>query len=1331
MASYQLSAPEKFNFRNPGSWQTWLQRFERFRSASKLSQDSDDRQIDSLIYAMGEQAEDILKSLSLTDEQSKSYEAVKKALTEHFVVRRNVIFERAVFNRRVQGPDESVDTFITALHTLAETCEYGDLKDQLIRDRLVVGLKDLQLSERLQMDSKLTLATATKQARESERIKGQQSSLRVQPPVSGNVDAMRSRFKGGKRTPTDAKKTSSQSGFKPSHKQKSQPGSGNDTCKWCGKGFHIRRDCPARNAKCRHCHNVGHYAAVCMRRKQRLDEVDSTQDPGGGTYFLGAVEGSSPTGKPLTARIGIGMTELEFKLDTGADVTAIPASTHEKLGVILQKSNRRLYGAGRKELHVKGTFTTRLKTAHMSALCEVFVVDGLHMPLLGRPAIEQLGLVSYHLDAIRTVDDIRRRHPRLARPLGDLTEPYDAVLSDNAQPYVETAPRRIPIPLAPKVKPQLDRMEELGVIRPVKEPTDWCAGIIVVPKKDGSVRICVDLTHLNSSIKRERLQLPSEQETLSQLAGAQVFSKLDAANSFWMIPLTERTQLLTTFITPYGRYCFRRLPFGISSATEQFQRRMQECLVGAEGVIIRTDDVLVKGNTQEEHDQNLDKALMLLDWAGVALNLSKCVISQSAVEYWGHRVSAEGIQPLQERTSAVADMPAPTDTTEIRRFLGMANQLGKFCKELAEVSAPLRELLKKDRSWVWGTAQEEAFQKIKTLLCSTNHILVFYDIKRETVVSADASAHGLGATLLQRQDDGALRPVTYASRALTPTEERYAQIEKEALAVTWACERFFDYLIGLDTFIIQSDHKPLIPLLGGAKPLVDMPPRIQRFRMRLMRYNYQIVHVPGKELWTADALSRAPAHTSQPSVADTDLLEDTNVYVDSIVSDSPASQGKLREIQIMQEEDPVCRVLLSYVRNGWPTKHELPSLLKPYWQHQNELTLVRGLLLRGTRIVIPSDLRLEMLERLHQGHQGIVRTRARAPQSIWWPGLSHQIEDMIKSCTVCVREQSMPTEPLNPTTFPERPWQRLGSDLFTYRGSTYLTVVDYFSRYVEMAYLKEIDSKHTINQLQSIFARHGVPDEFISDNGPQYDSAEFAAFARDYNFLHVTSSPRYPKSNGEAERSVQTLKSIIHKCEDPYKALLQHRATPLHNGYSPAQLLFGRQIRTNLPVMEEQLYPKWPDFQNLRQGEDAYRANYKENYDRRHRAAELPPLQPGTQVWVKDMKRPGVVQQPHDTPRSYLINSQGGVLRRNRAHLIVEPPGSPTPVPREPCDDLHQLPTQRSLPVLVSPQSPAPTRTTRSNNVNEALPTPQTVKPSSSTHSRYGREFKKVERMDV
>ena len=319
-----------------------------------------------------------------------------------------------------------------------------------------------------------------------------------------------------------------------------------------------------------------------------------------------------------------------------------------------------------------------------------------------------------------------------------------------------------------------------------------------------------------------------------------------------------------------------------------------------------------------------------------ALNLSKCVISQPAVEYWGQR----GGDSASTRTHISCGRHASPHGYNRNLSLPRNGQpawqiLQGACRGVSTTQGTTQEgpFLGMGNCPRGGVPEDEDF----ALLNKSRPRLSWYK-ERETVVFADASAHRLGATVLQCQHDGKLRPVTYASRALTPTEERYAQIEKEALAETRACE-ILDYLIGLDTFIIQSDHKLLIPLLGGAKPLVDMPPRIQRFRMRLMRYNYQIVHVPGKELWTADALSRAPVHTSKPRVADTELLVDTNVYVDSIVSDFPTSQGKLREIQIMQEGDPVCRVLLSYVQNGWPNKHELPSLLKPYWQHQNELTL--------------------------------------------------------------------------------------------------------------------------------------------------------------------------------------------------------------------------------------------------------------------------------------------------------------------------------------------------------------------------------------------------------
>ena len=637
---------------------------------------------------------------------------------------------------------------------------------------------------------------------------------------------------------------------------------------------------------------------------------------------------------------------------------------------------------------------------------------------------------------------------------------------------------------------------------------------------------------------------------------------------------------------------------------------MQQVLEGLEGVICRTDDVLIRGEDQKTHDERLHVALSRLEKAGAALN-NKCEFNKSEIDFWGHRLNKDGVRPLPERTKAVANMPQPQNVTEVKRFLGMANQLGKFTSQLAEVSTPLRQLLSKDAAWTWDTPQQQAFQRIKDILCSSE-ILALYDMDKPTVVTADASSHGLGAALLQRQEDNTLRPVCYASRSLAPAELNYAQIEKEALASTWACEKFSEYLVGLKGFTLETDHKPLVPLLGTNKALSDLPPRLQRFRMRLMRFNYQIVHVPGKNIETADALSRAPQ--SEISEAEKQFLEDTNVYINSVITSMPASPGRMQELKVHQEQDELCQAIIHYCKNEWPDKHLLPTPLKMYWQYRGNFTIVGGLLLMDSRIFIPSALRLDILSKLHDGHQGITRIRARSRQSVWWPGISKQIEDMVKECSICAREQNDRREPLIPTPLPDRPWQRVGTDLLTYKSVKYITVVDYFSRYVEIAVLKREDSLCTINVLKSIFARHGVPEEVMSDNGPQYDSAEFANFAKDYGFTHVTSSPGFPRANGAAERSVQTLKAMIRKAEDPYKALMAYRSTSLENGYSPTEILFGRRIRTTVPVMPSQLQPCWPDLQEVREKEFGLRERTKMNYDSRHRVTNLPELQPGEPV---------------------------------------------------------------------------------------------------------------------
>ena len=269
---------------------------------------------------------------------------------------------------------------------------------------------------------------------------------------------------------------------------------------------------------------------------------------------------------------------------------------------------------------------------------------------------------------------------------------------------------------------------------------------------------------------------------------------------------------LTTFITPFGRFCFNWLPFGTTSAPEHFQWRMSEILGDLNGVVCLIDDVLVHGKSQEEHDERLSKVLHRLQKEGLTLNKAKCKFLQQEVSFLGQVVDQSGIKPDPGKVAAIRNVPIPTNVGDIRRFLGTVNQMSKFAPNLAEVTKPLRDLLIKGNQWVWEEAQQRAFEEVKQML-TTTPVLALFDPKFDTVVSADASSYGLGAVLLQRQPGGELKPVAYISRSMTTTEQRYAQIEKEALALTWACERFSDYLIGLK-FHIHTDHKPLVPLFS-------------------------------------------------------------------------------------------------------------------------------------------------------------------------------------------------------------------------------------------------------------------------------------------------------------------------------------------------------------------------------------------------------------------------------------------------------------------------------------------------------------------------------------
>ena len=385
------------------------------------------------------------------------------------------------------------------------------------------------------------------------------------------------------------------------------------------------------------------------------------------------------------------------------------------------------------------------------------VVSGLQNALVGRPAIQALNLVA-RLETVNNdpKQQMIKKFPELFTGLGTMQGEYQIKLKADATPFVLTTPRRIAVPLQPKVKAELQRMEKLGVIRKVEEPTEWCSGIVVVPKPNGNVRVCVDLTKLNESVCRERHILPSVEETLAQLGNAKVFSKLDANSGFWQVKLDNASSLLTTFITPYGRYCFNRLPFGITSV-----------LAGAEGTVCLMDDILIYGKDEEKHQKHLEAVMHRLKKAKITLNVDKCHFAQSTIKFLGQIVNQDGIQPDPEKVQAVTAMPPPANVPEVRRFMGMVNQLSKFCPQLADKAKPINELLRSKNDWNWGDSQQKSFSLIKKDLS--------YNPEFPTTVSADASSYGLGAILTQKQPTGENRPIAYVSRALTPTEQRYAR----------------------------------------------------------------------------------------------------------------------------------------------------------------------------------------------------------------------------------------------------------------------------------------------------------------------------------------------------------------------------------------------------------------------------------------------------------------------------------------------------------------------------------------------------------------------------
>ena len=666
-------------------------------------------------------------------------------------------------------------------------------------------------------------------------------------------------------------------------------------------------------------------------------------------------------------------------------------------------------------------------------------------------------------------------------------------------------------------------------------------------------------------------------------------------------------------------------------------------LGGLEGIICVADDVIIHGRDENEHDERMKLFLNKCSDAGIKLNRNKIHLKVDSVSFMGHKISKNGLSIDEEKVKAIREYPVPQNVSDLRSFLGLINFVSKFVPNCVEILHPLNNLLKKNVPFIWSEAQKNAFDKIKTKI-SESVLLNFYDPNKKLFMENDASEYGVGSALFQ---NGV--PIAFASRSLSQTQRNWAQIEKELYAVVYGLEKFHNYAFGRKVYI-YTDHLPLISI--SKKPLLKAPKRLQSMLLKIQEYDYELIYKAGKSIPVADALSRAPVENSKE-------FERVQNITHSSINDEV-----IQEIKLETEKDQALSELKLTISHGWPQgKFDLSPVITPYFDYRDELVIEDGIVLRGDRLVIPLSLRAKMKNKIHAGHAGINSCLRRARQYLFWPGMSQEIRQFVENCQICAslpRKQS--PLPLIQHEVPERPWQKVGTDIFTLKSRNYLVTTDYFSQYFEIDFLPDTLAQTVIHKLKSNFARHGIPDVMISDNGPQFSCHEFKKFVMSWNIKHKTISPGNSQANGAAESSVKIAKNLFKKCllnnEDPYIGLLNLRNTPQEDSpYTPVQRLMGRHTKTLIPTSSKLLTPNFArDYKAIKEKSKAKVAERKGN------RRELEDLRPNHEVRIQplqneDSKKPWkkATIQEKVSPRSYIVRTEEGTeLRRNRRHLISQ-----------------------------------------------------------------------------
>jgi transposase InsO family protein len=887
-------------------------------------------------------------------------------------------------------------------------------------------------------------------------------------------------------------------------------------------------------------------------------------------------------------------------------------------------------------------------------------------------------------------------------------------------------PPSVPFPLRKAVEDELDRLIAEGVLEPVDPmvtPIEWASPIVVAVKSSGAVRICGDFKiTINPHIVADKYPLPRFEEIAAKLNGCKVFSVIDLKDAYLQLPVAEQSRKYFKIVTHRGYLRYTRLPFGVNFAPSLFQSTLDRILSGIAVTSAYIDDVISGAGDTSAALQRLRAIFDRLRNAGIRTQLSKCRFLQTSVTYLGHRIDADGIHPTDERLRAIRDIALPTNQRQLRSFLGAVNYYAKFIPQLQTRCASLHRLIKKDARWEWTEADTRVFTELKNRL-ATSDTLVHYDEDKELVLATDASDIGVGAVLMHRFPDNSERPIAFASRVLSETEKRYAAIDKEALAIIIAVGKFQQYLLGR-RFVLKTDHRPLERLFGTKAELPKLAAnRLSHWAVTLSMYDYDIYYQAASSNAPADMLSRFPVDKPEVTSARAERRGKRSQLLHLRLSDISMSKKQLKQTTV---NDRILSRVLAYMDRGWPSNAaNLLTELHTYFEKRNELSLEEGALLWKGRLVISENLRAGFLQLLHEGHPGISAMRDLAKFYAWWPRIDQDIEHHVNSCNACQRtRRTEPEVPLFSWSVPSEPWSRVHVDFAgPYEGFTWLIMVDAYTKWLEVIKMKSTTTKATIAKLREVFARTGLPRTMVSDNGPQWIAEEFQQYCRGNSVRHITSSPWHPRTNGLAERAVQTFKLRMEAAKDDVpdlnlrlqRFLFSYRITPHKStGRPPAEMFMGRRLRSRLDLLK-------PD---IRANLDS--ANYRQQLYH-DRDSEYRSFQQDDPVWI--LNTTGVGYQPgkihrRTGPLSYECKLNGRIVRKHADQLRfrrVADGKADESVNDGDQSDADELQTPQPFPPLPLPVVPSPFAGVSSAAETAASPASNAATAEASTSVSVGK----------